>query len=293
MPLTHLLLALTVVFIWGTNFVVIKWGLADFPPFLFAALRFALCVLPWLLVFRRPPVRWSSLAAVGVLLGAGQFGFLYWAMQGSISPGMASLVIQSQVFFTILIAVVLNGERLRGLQYAALLLALGGYVLVGWHSIADPNASITLAGLFMVLAGGLSWGCANTVVRRVGRVNMAAFMVWSSLFSLITMGAITLLVDGPQRIADALVGAHWTAWAAALWQALGNTILGFGVWNWLLVRHPASQVTPMAMLVPVFGMVSSSLILQEAMPDWKIAAALMVLGGLALNIYAGRRGARA
>ncbi|OZI77951.1 EamA family transporter [Bordetella genomosp. 12] len=288
MPFTHLLLALLVVFIWGTNFVVIKWGLADFPPFLFAALRFILCVLPWLFFFRRPKVPWSALAAVGVLLGAGQFGLLYWAMQGSISPGLASLVVQSQVFFTIILAVILAGERPRGGQYAALGLAAAGYLLVAWHSVADPAAAVTLGGLGLVLAAGLCWACANTVVRGVGRVNMAAFIVWSSVFAIVPVLLISLLMEGPARMAQAISHAGWAAWATVLWQAVGNTVVGFGVWNWLLVRHPAALVTPLALLVPVFGMLSSALLLGEPLPGWKILATLLVMAGLALNIYAGR-----
>ncbi|AHV93564.1 EamA family transporter [Bordetella holmesii] len=288
MPFTHLLLALLVVFIWGTNFVVIKWGLADFPPFLFAALRFVLCVVPWLFFFRRPNVPWSAMAAVGVLLGAGQFGLLYWAMQGSISPGLASLVVQSQVFFTIILAMILAGERPRLGQYAALSLAAAGYLLVAWHSVADPMAAVTLAGLGLVLAAGLCWACANTVVRGVGRVNMAAFIVWSSIFAIIPVLGISLLVEGPGRIVDAVTHASWLGWATVFWQAVGNTVLGFGIWNWLLVRHPAALVTPLALLVPVFGMVSSTLLLAEPLPGWKILATCLVLCGLALNIYAGR-----
>src|SRR2546429_472802 len=107
MPLTHLMLALAIVFIWGTNFVVIKWGLAEFEPFLFAALRFALCVLPWIFFIPRPAVAWPRLALFGMLLGLGQFGLLYWAMQSDVTPGLASLIMQSQVFFTIALSMLL------------------------------------------------------------------------------------------------------------------------------------------------------------------------------------------
>src|SRR3954471_15814219 len=94
MPVSHLLLALAVVFVWGTNFVVIKWGLAEFPPFLFAALRFLLCVVPWIFFMRKPQVSWAKLAAFGVLLGLGQFGLMFLAMQHDVTPGLASLIIQ-------------------------------------------------------------------------------------------------------------------------------------------------------------------------------------------------------
>ena len=111
MPLSHLLLALAVVAVWGTNFVVIKWGLAELPPFLFATLRFALSAFPLLLFVRRPAVAWRKLAAFGVLLGVGQFGVLFYAMRADISPGLASLAIQIQVFFTIGLAMAFERER--------------------------------------------------------------------------------------------------------------------------------------------------------------------------------------
>jgi len=289
MPLSHLFLALSVVFIWGTNFVVIKWGLADFPPFLYAALRFFFSALPWIFVFRRPAVPWTSLAAVGTLLGAGQFGLLYWAMQHDITPGLASLVVQSQVFFTILMAMALTGERLRWLQGVALILAVVGYGVVAWHTGADPAAAVTLTGLALVLAAAFCWACANTIVRRAGKVNAAAFMAWSSLFAIIPTSLISLSVEGPQQIAQALLHASWAGWGTVLWQALGNTVFGFGAWNWLLARHPAATVAPTALLVPVFGMLSSALLLSEALQAWKLIAAALVLGGLALNLYAGRQ----
>src|SRR4051812_4335303 len=108
----HAALALLVVAIWGTNFVAIKIGLRDFPPFFFALLRFLFCAVPFVFFIKRPavPVKW--LAAYGMLLGAGQFGLLYLAMRADISPGMASLVIQTQVIFTIALSVLLFHERI-------------------------------------------------------------------------------------------------------------------------------------------------------------------------------------
>ncbi|WP_459618060.1 EamA family transporter [Bordetella sp. 2513F-2] len=288
MPLTHLLLALSVVFIWGTNFVVIKWGLADFPPFLFSGLRFLLSAVPWVFFVARPPVPWPLLAGVGTLLGAGQFGLLYWAMQHDISPGLASLVIQAQVFFTILLSMAVANERLRPLQLGALVLAVAGYVLVGWHSMGDPQAAVTLTGFGMVLAAAFSWACANTLVRRAGRVNMLAFTVWSCLYAVLPVMALSVLLDTPAAIGHALSHASLDGWLALLWQALGNTTFAFGVWNWLLARHPAGTVAPMALLVPVFGIVSSAWLVAEPLPAWKLSAAALVLGGLLLNLYAVR-----
>ena len=134
LPLRHFLLALAVVAVWGTNFVVIKLALGQLPPLLFGALRFAFALLPAVFFLRRPAVPWANLAGYGLLIGAGQFGLLYLAMQHDISPGLASLVIQVQVFFTIGLSMAITGEKLRPFQWLALLLATGGIVLIATHT---------------------------------------------------------------------------------------------------------------------------------------------------------------
>lgn len=286
MPLTHLLLALAVVFVWGTNFVVIKWGLAELPPFLFATLRFALSAFPLLLVVPRPAVPWTKLAAFGVLLGAGQFGLLFYALRADISPGLASLVIQVQVFFTIGMAMALGGERPRPLQYGALACAVAGMAVIAVHI---DSHNLTTLGLLLVLAAAAAWAGANMVARSAGRVDMLSFMVWTSVFATPAVGLISLALEGPRLMASSVLAAGGTAWAAVAWQAVGNTLFGYGAWNWLLTRHPAATVTPAALLIPVFGMAASSALLGESMPGWKIGATVLVLAGLALNTVSSRR----
>src|SRR5882757_7012056 len=126
LPLPHLLLAVAVAAVWGSNFVVIKIALTHLPPLLFATLRFTLAFLPAAFFLKRPNVPWSHLAAYGVLIGAGQFGLLYIAMEHSISPGLASLVVQTQVFFTIGLSMWFAAERVRPFQWFALALAAAG-----------------------------------------------------------------------------------------------------------------------------------------------------------------------
>lgn len=280
LPWRHALLGLAVVAVWGSNFVVIKVALDDLPPLLLATLRFALAFLPAALFIRRPKVSWGRLAAYGVLIGAGQFGLLFLAMTRHISPGLASLVIQIQVFFTIALAGVLAGERVRGVQWAALALAAAGLVLIGVRSDADA----TPLGLLIILAAALCWAVGNIVGRGAGRVDMLAFMVWTSAFAVPPLLALSLVFEGPAAMRAGLAAADAATWAAVAWQSVGNTLFGYAAWGWLLARHPAATITPMALLVPVFGMSSSALWLGESLPGWKLTAAALVLGGLALNL---------
>lgn len=284
LPLRHALLALAVVAVWGTNFVVIKSALGTLPPLLLAVLRFALALLPALWWVPRPRVGWRPLAAYGVLIGAGQFGLLYMAINGRISPGLASLVVQTQVFFTIGMAMLADGERVRPYQWLALLLATAGIAVIASHTGGD----ITLAGLLMVLGAALAWAGGNQVARRMGRVDMLGVVVWSSAFALPPLLALSLLAEGPARIAQALAAAGPADWTAVAWQTVGNTLFGYSAWGWLLARHPAVTVAPMALLVPVFGMGASAMLLGEPLPGWKLLAAALVMAGLALNLFGSR-----
>jgi O-acetylserine/cysteine efflux transporter len=284
LPARHLLLAVAVVAVWGTNFVVIKLALAALPPLLLALLRFTLALLPAALFIPRPQVPWRKLAAYGVLIGAGQFGLLYLAIDGRIAPGLASLVVQVQVFFTIGLAMLADGERMRRYQWPALALATAGIVVIGVNTGGDT----TLPGLLLVLGAAAAWAAGNQVARTMGRVDMLAMVVWSSAFALPPLLLLSLWAEGPARWAQGFAAATPAVWAAVVWQAVGNTLFGYAAWGWLLSRHPAGTVAPMALLVPVFGMAASAWWLGEAMPAWKFVAAALVLAGLAVNLLAPR-----
>jgi O-acetylserine/cysteine efflux transporter len=243
-------------------------------------LRFLFAFLPAALFIRRPNVSWASLAAYGVLIGFGQFGLLYIAMNGFISPGLASLVVQSQVFFTIGLAMAFSGERVRPFQLVALMLATIGIGIIVEHG----DASATLLGLGLTLIAAVSWGAGNHVAKASGATDMLAFVVWASLFSVPPLLLGALIMEGGPVVVAAIVHAGPEAWTAVLWQSVGNTMFGYAAWGWLLSRHPAATITPMAMLVPVFGMGASALLLGEALPLWKLAAAALVIGGLAINV---------
>jgi O-acetylserine/cysteine efflux transporter len=282
------LLALAVVAVWGTNFVVIRLGLDALPPLLFAALRFTLAALPLVFFLKRPATPWRDLAAYGVLIGVGQFGLLFIAIDGWISPGLASLVVQVQVVFTIALAMRGTGERLAPVQYAALALAVAGIAVI----LAHTGGTTTPLGVVLVIGAAFCWSLGNMVQRRAGRVDMLAFIVWSSLFAIPPLFALAFLFEGSARIVAALGAAGPLVWAVVAWQSIGNTMFGYGAWGWLLARYPAADVAPMALLVPVFGMASAALFLGEPLPGWKLLAALCIVGGLAVNMLGPRLLAR-
>lgn len=281
-PTWHLLLALGVVAIWGTNFVVIHEGLEQFPPLTFAALRFLLTAIPAVLFLRRPTASPGQIIAYGLLIGVGQFGLLYLAMNGRITPGLASLLIQAQVFMTVLLSAVIARERIKRVQWLALAICLLGIGIIA----TGVEGSASTVGLALVLTAAASWACANLISRRTDGQRMVSFIVWSSLSAVPPLTILALLVDGPERVVSSIMTAGAGAWASVMWQSVGNTLFGYAAWSWLLARHPAASITPMALLVPVFGMSASAIILDEPMPGWKWLAATLIILGLAVNMAA-------
>lgn len=281
---SHFLLALLIVFIWGTNFVIIKEVLATLPPLLFATLRFCLVFLPAALFLRRPRVPLWHLASYGILIGVGQFGMIYIAMTQYISPGLASLVVQTQVFFTIGLAMYFSGERIKPFQILALVLAAGGLAVIIQHT----DGATTPLGLLMVMIAAMSWASANIINRYSAKIdpslNMLSFVVWSSIFAVPILLILSLGLEGLPAIQLGLANMSPATWLGVLWQTAANTMFGYAAWAWLLARYPAATVSPLSLLVPIFGMGASALYLAEPLPAWKIIAASLILAGLALNI---------
>ena len=280
------ILAVLVMAVWGTNFVVIKYALGALPPLLFATLRFLLVAFPAVFFLKRPAVPLRHLAAYGVLIGAGQFGLLYIAMTGLISPGLASLVVQTQVAFTIGLSVLVSREKILPFQIVAVALAGAGIVVIAMHA----HGSATPLGLALVIGAALSWAGGNIVARQSARVsrgpvNMLAYVVWAALFSIPPLLGLSLFFEGWPAMVAGLEHLDAPVLAAVIWQSAGNTMFGYSLWAWLLSRHPAATVSPMALLVPVFGMGASALLLGEPLQPWKLAAAALVMGGLAVNFF--------
>ncbi|WP_417705904.1 EamA family transporter [Pseudomonas sp.] len=279
-----LLLALLVIVVWGLNFVVIKVGLHGMPPMLMGALRFMLAAFPAILFVRRPqvPLRW--MLAYGMTISVGQFAFLFYAMYVGMPAGLASLVLQSQAFFTLFFAALFLGERLRRSNLFGLLVAASGLVLIGLQG----GQAMTLAGFALTIAAASMWALGNVVTRKLGRVNLVGLVVWGSLIPPLPFLALSLWLEGPELISQSLRTLSLDSLLVLAYLAFGATILGYGLWSRLLSRYPASQVAPFSLLVPVVGISSSALLLGERLGSLQMVGAALVMTGLLINVWGGR-----
>lgn len=279
-----ILLVLVVVVIWGVNFVVINVGLRDLPPILFSACRFIGAAFPLIFFLKRPAVPWRLLIGLATFQFAFQFPLLFTGLKLGFPPGLTSLVIQLQVLFTMLLAVVLLGERPHRAQIIGGLIALSGMALVAVKLDGKP----TLIGFVLVLAAALCWGTGNIFTKKIGKVEPLALVVWASLLAIPPLLVTSYFAEGFAAWQQAATDLNWRAVGAILFQSYPNTIIGYGIWSLLMRKYPAATIAPFALLVPVTGMISASVFVDEPLQWWKLAAAALVIGGLAINIFGAR-----
>ncbi|MQW75481.1 EamA family transporter [Nocardioides sp. dk4132] len=270
------LLAALVATLWGFNFVVIDWGMGEVPPLLFLACRFLLVVFPAVLLVPRPDVSWRVLGAVGLFMSAGQFGFLYVAMAAGLPPGLAALVLQGQVVFTILIAALALRERPTGAQAVGVAVGVIGLVVVA----IGRGGDVTLAALLLCLMGALSWGIGNVVSRAARVPGGFGLTVWSAVVVPVPMVALSLAVEGPAAVAAGIDAFGWQALVSTLYTAVLASLVGYGLFNSLLARNPSAAVVPWVLLAPVVAMASAWLLLAQVPSAGEALGGLLLVAGV-------------
>ncbi|MFE6133509.1 EamA family transporter [Streptomyces sp. NPDC056437] len=275
----HRALAVTVAAVWGVNFVVIELGLGHFPPLLFSALRFLVAALPAVFFVGRPKVAWKWLIGVGLALGVAKFGLLFIGMDRGMPAGLSSLVLQIQAVFTAVLAAAVLAERPGRARVLGMAVALGGIALAA----VDEGTSGPLLGFVLVVTAAACWGVSNVLTRKASPPDALNFMVWVSVVPVVPLLALSLLFEGPSADLHALRSLDWSGAGTIVYVAWGATVFGFGAWGFLLRRYPASAVAPFSLLVPVFGMTSAALLLDESVSPLRWGAAVLLVGGVALT----------
>ncbi len=288
------LLALLVVLAWGVNFVVIKVGLHAMPPLLLAGLRFLLVAFPALLFVARPKVPFRLLLGYGLTISFGQFAFLFSAIKFGMPAGLASLVLQAQAFFTIVLGVFAFRERLQAKQLTGIALAVIGMLVLIEGSLNGQH--VALLGFMLTLAGALSWACGNIFNKKIMQLPtppaVMSLVVWSALIPVLPFFAASLLFDGPQVVAQSLMHIDGVTVLSLVYLAFIATILGYGIWGTLLGRYETWRVAPLSLLVPVVGLASAALLLDERLTALQIVGALLVMAGLYITCLDGGYGGR-
>lgn len=281
LPPRDMALAVLIAFIWGVSFIAIKAGVAEAPALFLTALRFFLAAFPAVFFVPRPKVKLLDLAGYGLCIGVGQFGLLFAAVKFGMPAGLASLIIQMQALFTLVLAHFVLGQKARGAQVFGAVVALAGVAIIGYAR----GASAPLAPFFALLGAAGFWSLGNLFSIRAGRTNMLAFIVWSSLFAPAPLLLLSLALEDHAAIVAAALRPTLAVWGGAAFLAYGATIVGFGLWSFLLSRHPAAQVAPFSLLVPVFGIAAAALVYHEPLGGVAALGVAVVMAGLAITVF--------
>jgi O-acetylserine/cysteine efflux transporter len=279
MKAAHVLLAVLVAAIWGFAFVATKLGLESFSPPQLTAIRFLVAALP-IFFLPRPAISLLWLIGIGLFLFTGQFLLLFFGIAQGMPPGLASITMQVQAFFTIGIAALVLRDVPTARQTAGVFVAFAGLVLIG----LTIGHNLTILGLALTLGGAMSWAIGNVLVKRLGRVDMLALMVWLSIVPPLPALAISALVDEGPSLLAAVAGASWTSLGAALYLGFVATTFAYAVWGHLLRQYATALVAPFALLAPCTGVVSSALVFGERFGALRSLGMAMILIGLATTV---------
>jgi drug/metabolite transporter (DMT)-like permease len=274
------MLAVVVAALWGANFLAIRFGLDHFPPLLLASARFAVLAVPTVLFVRPPRMRWRWLLGYGLGFGTAQFAFLFLAMAHGLPTGLASLVLQASGPFTVLLGAVLPRERPGRRQALGVIAAVAGLVVIAW---ARTRVAPVLP-LALCLLGALGWAVGNLCSRRAECDDPLRLMLWMSVVPPVPLFLLSWFTEGPDAIGAALAAAVTPAGlpglAALGYLVLCATVVGQGLWTFLLGRYPAGTVAPYSMLVPVVGIALAVGVLGER-PSWvELVAGAVIVGGV-------------
>lgn len=266
-----------------------KVGLREVPPFALCGLRFLFAAVPLVFFIKRPRIPWHLVAAYGLAIGVLQFGLLLVGIKLGMPAGLASLVIQVQVFFTMALGIAFLRDAFRRQNVIGALIATTGVALLALHRMSAEGA--TMLGFALVIGAALGWAIGNIVAKYAASTyaaDMFPLVVWSSLFPPIPLAALSYLFEGGSAAWGAIASASALTWGCVFFMAWGATLFGFGSWARLLHRYPTALFAPFSLLIPVTGLASGVILLGEGLSALEAVGALVIFAGLIVNVYGWR-----
>ncbi|EAV4981303.1 hypothetical protein E4I08_03395 [Salmonella enterica] len=271
--------------LWGANFAVIELGLRDLDPFILTFLRFTFCAFPLVFFIKKPEgISLISIALYGVIFGVGLWWVVNFAMFNGLSAGLSSVFLQFSAFFTIVLSCFFLGEKINKIHISGIVTAFVGLFMI----IHFSEESSTIKGVFFVIIAAMSWAVCNIIVKLTRPANMIAFIVWSSLFSAPAVLIMTVYVKGWGGVLsipdDITVGSSFSV----LFQAYITTVVGYMIWNNLMKKYPATEVAPLSLFVPVSGVITSYLFLDERLSVQQLISVIVVITGIFIFLNSAR-----
>jgi len=269
-------------FVWGSTFLAIRIGVHEVPPFLLAALRFAvagLVLFGWmiaqgeLLPNRR---QWMSIFLLAFLIFVVDYGLLFWAEQ-RVPSGIAAVMMATIPAFMALSEILfLRTQRLTMRLAVALLIGIGGVAVLMSRSLNLGGAPVDTTGAVALIIGSISWSIGSILTRKLP---LPTSKVMSSGAQMLTGGVLLALAS------EALGEFHSfhpstvsrNAWISLLYLIVFGSIIGFTAYVWLIHHESPTKVGTYAYVNPVVAVVIGYFLGGEALGTRTILGSLCVL----------------
>ncbi len=274
---THILLALFTMVIWGLNFVVGKIGLAELPPMLLIGLRFALVAVLLVAFVPRPKGQMLQILGLSVTMGSLHFSLMFTGLR-DVDAAVAAIAVQAQVPFSSLLAAMFFGDRIGWRRTVAMIVAFAGIALIA----GEPRMETRLAPLAMVIVASFLWAIGNIQIKQMGKLNEFSTNAWVALFTAPQLLIGSALFETGQI--EAMAGASLLAWGSIGFMAIFVTIVGYGVWYYLIPRYPVNQTMPFLLLMPIFGVLFGVVLLDELLTWQMVAGGVLTIAGVGVIV---------
>lgn len=274
MPLLAILAATLVSFCWGANFSASKMAVLHFSPFLTIILRFVgvcLLLLPFIRRYGWP--NWRDMALLSLFYVTLHFAMFFVAMRMGLSVSSTIVASQLGVPFSCLLAAIFFKDYLGPWRSFGLILAFFGVVVVA----GAPDVEEHSLAFLVALIGAFGWAAANIHMKRMKETAVVPMLFWPGLIALPQMLTLSLLFEHDQLAQ--ITAAPMQAWVAIAYSIVFSSLIGYGLWTWLLARYEVTQVVPYSLLIPVFGIATSMAMFGESLTlPLLLGAALTVVG---------------
>ncbi|MGM0590207.1 MAG: DMT family transporter [Halobacteriota archaeon] len=284
----NLLLFTFLAAVWGSSFMAINAGLADFPPVLFAAARYdiaavAMLAYAWYVVDDPIPRGWGEwgLVVIGSVLLIGGYNALVFVGQSdpTVTSAAAAVIISlSPVLTTGFARLLLPDERLTLLGVAGLLFGLVGVVV-----LAQPDPDNLLAGGFVariLLLGAAGCFALGSVLTRRSEVDMPmeSMEAWSMVGGALLLHVVSL------GVGESISDVRWTpeGIASLLFLAIVAGALGYLIYLDLIERLGAIEINLVTYVAPVFAALAGWIALKEAVELATVTGFLLIFIGFLL-----------
>ena len=276
MPIRDIFLAILVPIIFGFGFVIAKPAMDQLPPILLNGLRWSLTGIIMCWFFPFPKKLFKSLLVISFLGSTLQYSLTFSGLN-IVDATSATLLIQSEIPFGILIAFIILKEKPSLKNLIGLLIAFTGIVIL----TGSPNLENKLFGVLLLLSGAFLWAFAQVIAKPVSeKIGGLALTAYIGVFAGPSSIVLSYFIEG--NTYQYITNADLKTWLIVLYLGLIMNCLAYSLWYFVLSKHPVNYVMPVMLLFPVTGLITAIFLLGETPSTYAYIGGFIIISGVGI-----------